>query len=189
MKSAKFQMSSPITYSFLFLSKTEWYSLSMACWYSSLNITGGSCSHSNSLRGQIIPAKPFPLTEELVLNRNPVSACSATCAALTWLLRPLANTKFQVFPEGIPLVAFSMTGTGVPPPLHGTAPQNLHSPGFGGAGSQSKPAKAGPGLPPSPSSTVLPCQSCLHLANTTTLTLCSPGTASAPYSLWIMGFW
>lgn len=49
MKSAKFQMSSPITYSFLFLSKTEWYSLSIAFWYSSLNIRGGSYSQGKEV--------------------------------------------------------------------------------------------------------------------------------------------
>lgn len=42
MKSAKFQMSSPITYCFRFWSKTSWYFLSTTFWYSSENITGGS---------------------------------------------------------------------------------------------------------------------------------------------------
>lgn len=69
MKSAKFHMSSPITYSFLFLSKTEWYSLSRAFWYSSLNIRGGSYSQENKCsleqRGHLNSAKLRMLTSYL----------------------------------------------------------------------------------------------------------------------------
>ncbi|KAF3841295.1 hypothetical protein F7725_007157 [Dissostichus mawsoni] len=41
-RSAKFQMSSPITYCFLFWSNTSWQLCRTTFWYSSVNIMGGS---------------------------------------------------------------------------------------------------------------------------------------------------
>lgn len=53
IKSAKFQMSSPITKVFLFWSKTEWQFLKTISWYSSVNITGGSCTTNKKKSKQI----------------------------------------------------------------------------------------------------------------------------------------